>query len=110
GSNLRADIDDNILTGQRLEPRELDADCVGAGNQAWSAILPGLICIHSSCKASLRVYDADAGAGQDRPSRVSNPSKTTAEIALRKYGKTGKQHDQRRDEHTLSHSRFSSNV
>src|SRR5438128_1856149 len=67
-SNLRADLDHNVLTVQPLEPRELGADRVCAGNQIGSVILARLIRGQGSREASVLVDYAYRGARYDRAS------------------------------------------
>src|SRR5207237_8014977 len=47
-SNLRADLDHNVLTIQPFKPREIDTDRVGAGDPRGSVILHRLIRDHAS--------------------------------------------------------------
>ena len=67
-SNLLANLDHNVLTVQPLEPRELGADRVCAGNQIGSVIQPRLIRGQGSREASVLVDYAYRGARYDRAS------------------------------------------
>src|SRR5437867_6914727 len=67
-SNLRADLNHNVLTVQPLEPRELGADQVCAGNQIGGLIQPRLIRGQGSREASVLVDYAYRGARYDRAS------------------------------------------